>query len=157
MILNFGEWWYSSVTDPEASERGRGKNMKYELQHLAAIFFMTNFYWPGGTIATCPLLDPATAAVVCNHLRNLFIVRLAWFHNLPCADLGGTWRSHQPPWPPILRPKFCPSLRLRCAMSAKSRLGPLLTQILDPHLNSPPPRSHAPPLPSLQQWSELLC
>ena len=39
-----------------------------------------------------------------------------------------------PPRPLILRPKFLPLPRFRCAMSPKSRLPPPLTQILDPHL-----------------------
>ena len=44
-----------------------------------------------------------------------------------CGSRGGGPGGPGPPWPPILRPKFLPAPRLRCAMSAKSRLAPPYT------------------------------
>ena len=74
-----------------------------------------------------PKATPSTAVVIslilydiCAHIR--------------CGSRGALG-ARAPPRPPTLRPKFLPPPRLRCAMSAKFRLPPPLTQILDPHLH----------------------
>ena len=73
------------------------------------------------------------------HVYTLYRICLKLYPG-PGADLGGPWGPTPPPWAPILRPKFLPPPRLRCAMSAKFGLPPPhppVTQILDPHLESP--------------------
>ena len=37
-----------AVADPETSERGGPRNIKYKPPRIAAIFFLTYFYRPGG-------------------------------------------------------------------------------------------------------------
>ena len=47
---------HHSAADPETSERGGARNVKYIPWRVVAIFFMTNFYRPGGSMA--PLSPP---------------------------------------------------------------------------------------------------
>ena len=58
-FLNFN--WNKShafpVADPETSERGGARNMKYKPPHAAAIYFMTIFYRQRGA-AMAPLPPP---------------------------------------------------------------------------------------------------
>ena len=58
-----------SVADPETSERGGARNMKYKPSRVAAIFFGPIFYRPGGGLA--PLAPPPGSATV-YHYNVLF-------------------------------------------------------------------------------------
>ena len=54
-------WWLTSrstAADPETSERGGARNMKYKPPRVVAIFFWPIFYRPGGGGAWPPCPPP---------------------------------------------------------------------------------------------------